>query len=163
VPARAVVAVLQQTRRHHAIEHATIHLLAARYPRVTLGGLSDPWGFTLFGRVSRESVEDAVCEALLRLKAGEEEMAFHPNCGTSLTTRILLATAAAIIGSAGSRRTLFEKVTLTTGLVTLGLLIAGPLGMRLQRLTTSAAVDCLGLADIVPVGEAHRVTFSSSN
>ena len=163
MPANAVVAVFQKTRRHHAIEHATIHLLAARFPRVTLGGLSDPWGFTLFGRVPREAVEDAVGEALLRLKAGEEEIAYHPNCGTSLTAKVLLATTAAIVGSAGSRRTLLEKVTVTAGLVTLGLLIAGPLGMRLQRLTTSAAVDGLGLAEIVPVGEAHRVTFSSSH
>ena len=153
---------IQSIRQNHAIEHATIHLLAARFQRVALAGLSDPWGFTLYGRVPKEAVEEAVGEALRRLKAGEEEIAYHPNCGTNLTTSIFLATAAALVGSAGRRRSLFDKATTTTGLVTLALLIAGPLGMRLQRLTTSAAVDGVGLAKIVPVGEAHRITFKRS-
>ena len=105
-------------------------------------------------------VEEAVGEALQRLQAGEEEIAFHPNCGTNLTTSIFLITAAALIGSAGNRRTFLERVTITTGMVTLAVLVAGPLGMRLQRVTTSAAVDGLSLANIAPVRDAHRITFN---
>ncbi len=156
-------APLKRIRQHHAIEHATIHLLAARYPRVALAGLSDPWGFTLYGRVPEEAVEQAVGEALQRLQAGEEEIAIHPNCGTNFTTSIFLATAAALISTAGHRRTFLDKVTSTAGLVTLALLIAGPLGMRLQRFTTSAAVGDRWLAQITPVAigsrQAHRITF----
>ena len=159
---RALAAIFQQTRKHHAIEHATIHLLAARYPPIALAGLSDPWGFTLYGRVSSQAIEEAVGEALRRLQAGEEEIAFHPNCGTNLTTSVFLVTAASLLGSAGNRRTALEKATITAALVTIALLVAGPLGMRLQRLTTSDAVDSLRLAKIVPVGEAHRITFNHS-
>ena len=95
----ALAAVLQQTRQHHAIEHATIHLLAARFPRRVFAGMSDPWGFTLYGQLSSEAIEEAVGEAIQRLQNGEEELAFHPNCGTNLTVSILLVTAAAFLGS----------------------------------------------------------------
>ena len=152
---------IQNTRQNHAVEHATIHLLAARFPGIALAGLSDPWGFTLYGQVSWEAIEEAVREALRRLKAGEEEIALHPNCGTNLTTSISLVTAAALIGT-GGRRPLLSKLTLTAALVTVALLCAGPLGMRLQRFTTSAAVGGLGLAKIVPLGRAHRITFNRS-
>ncbi|MDE0140384.1 MAG: hypothetical protein F4047_12130 [Caldilineaceae bacterium SB0670_bin_27] len=95
----ALAAVLQQTRQHHAIEHATIHLLAARFPRRVFAGMSDPWGFTLYGQLSGEAIEEAVGEAIQRLQDGEEELAFHPYCGTNLTTGILLVTAAVFLGS----------------------------------------------------------------
>ncbi len=95
----ALAAVLQQTRQHHAIEHATIHLLAARFPRRVFAGMSDPWGFTLYGQLSGEAIEEAVGEAIQRLQDGEEELAFHPYCGTNLTAGILLVTAAVFLGS----------------------------------------------------------------
>jgi hypothetical protein len=162
----ACAAILKQTRQHHAIEHATIHLLSARFPRVALAGLSDPWGFTLYGHVTRDAIDEAVGEALQRLQAGQEALAIHPNCGTNLTTSIFLATAAALIGSAGKRRTLLDKMTVTIGLVTLALLIAEPLGMRFQRYTTCAAVGDRGLAQITPLAvggrQAHRITFLTS-
>ena len=192
----AFAAILQQTRQHHAIEHATIHLLAARFPRRVLAGMSDPWGFTLFGQLSREAIEEAVAEALRRLQAGEEKLAYHPNCGTNLTTSILLVTAAALLGNIDWRRShlcppegapslgtegqpevrerisgrralgrsssLLDRMTMTAGLMTLALLVSGPLGMRLQRLTTLAAVGNRGLEKVVPVagGQAYRITLA---
>ncbi|MCY3901194.1 MAG: DUF6391 domain-containing protein [Caldilineaceae bacterium] len=95
----AMSAVLQQTRQHHAIEHATIHLLTARFPRRVFAGMSDPWGFTLYGQLSGKDIEEAVGEAIQRLQDGEEELAYHPNCGTNLTAAILLVTSAAFLGS----------------------------------------------------------------
>ena len=193
----ALAAILQQTRQHHAIEHATIHLLAARFPRRVMAGMSDPWGFTLFGQLSTEAIEEAVEEAIQRLQDGEEELAFHPNCGTNFTTTILLATAAAFLGSVGWRSThlrppdgaaplfdtagqsaareplpgrrqpgsigsLLDRFTMTAGLMTLALLVSGPLGMRLQRLTTLTTVGNRVLAKVAPVkrGQAYRVTFA---
>ena len=192
----AFAAILQRTRQHHAIEHATIHLLAARFPHLVLAGMSDPWGFTLFGHLSREAIEDAVAEALRRLQAGEEKLAYHPNCGTNLTTSILLVTAAALLGSIdwrhshlrppegapsldtegqpavserlsgrraiGRSRSLLDRITMTAGLMTLALLVSGPLGMRLQRLTTLTTVGDRELAKVVPVGDgrAYRITFA---
>lgn len=191
----ALAAILQQTRQHHAIEHATIHLLSARFPRRVMAGMSDPWGFTLYGQLSTEAIEEAVEEAILRLQDGEEELAFHPNCGTNLTTTIFLATAAAFLGSVdwrssrplppdgvpqfdtagqsaapeplperkpGSIGSLLDRITLTAGLMTLALLVSGPLGMRLQRLTTLATIGNRVLAKVAPVGrsQAYRVTFA---
>ena len=187
----ALAAVLQQTRQHHAIEHATIHLLAARFPRRVFAGMSDPWGFTLYGQLSGENIEEAVSEAIQRLQDGEEELAFHPNCGTNLTATILLVTAAAFLGSInwrsshlhspsgeegipadrekspspnkpGSGRTLLDRMTVTAGLMTLALLVATPLGMRLQRLTTLTTIGNRELAQVLPLkrGQAYRVTFA---
>ena len=192
----ALAAILQQTRQHHAIEHATIHLLAARFPRRVMAGMSDPWGFTLFGQLSTEAIEEAVEEAIQRLQGGEEELAFHPNCGTNFTTTILLATAAAFLGSVGWRSSrlrppdgaplfdtagqsaapeplpgrrqpgsigsLLDRITMTAGLMALALLVSGPLGMRLQRLTTLTTVGNRVLAKVAPVrrGQAYRVTFA---
>ena len=192
----ALAAILQQTRQHHAIEHATIHLLAARFPRRVMAGMSDPWGFTLYGQLSTEAIEEAVEEAIQRLQGGEEELAFHPNCGTNFTTTILLATAAAFLGSVGWRSSclrppdaappfsteeqsaareplsgrrqpgsigsLLDRITMTAGLMALALLVSGPLGMRLQRLTTLTTVGNRVLAKVATVrrGQAYRVTFA---
>ena len=192
----ALAAILQQTRQHHAIEHATIHLLAARFPRRVIAGMSDPWGFTLYGQLSGEAIKEAVSEAIQRLQDGEEELAFHPNCGTNLTATVLLVTAAAFLGSIdwrslpphshtgtclsgeegnpaarrtspmpnrpGRGRTLLDRMTITAGLMTLALLAATPLGMRLQRLTTLTTVGNRKLAQVLPVksGQAYRVTFA---
>ena len=40
---------IRRTRQHHAIEHATLHVLAARFPHRRMAGYSDPGGFTIFG------------------------------------------------------------------------------------------------------------------
>ena len=51
---------------------------------------------------------------------------------------------------------------MTAGLMTLALLVSGPLGMRLQRLTTLATVGNRGLDKVVPVagGQAYRITLA---
>ena len=50
-----MIALLQDiarcTRQHHAIEHATIHMLSARFPRQSFSGFSDPRGFTVYADV----------------------------------------------------------------------------------------------------------------
>jgi len=155
--------LLRHTRQHHALEHATIHLLAASNPYVPLAGWSDPLGFTLFGKVATEDVWGVAREALVRLQAGESALAIHPNCGTNLTTSVVLVTTAALIGSAGSQRKLADRIT-STGLLVMGaLFLSGPVGMRLQEYTTLADVSDRWLLNVekLPVGrgQTHRVTF----
>ena len=55
-----------------------------------------------------------------------------------------------------------DRMTITAGLMTLALLAATPLGMRLQRLTTLTTVGNRKLAQVLPVkrGQAYRVTFA---
>jgi len=156
-------ALLRRTRQHHALEHATIHLLAASNPNVSLAGWSDPLGFTLFGDVETEDVWRAVRQALLRLQAGEAALARHPNCGTNLATTVVLVTAAALLGSRGKQRPLSSRITTTGFLVMAALFVSAPLGMHLQGYTTLADVsDCwLWNVEMLPAprGQVHRVTF----
>lgn len=152
--------LLRRTRQHHAIEHATIHLLAARHPRTAIAGLSDPWGFTLYANLPQETVREAVSEALLRLQAGEAKLAIHPNCGTNITTSALLVTAAAMLGNLG-RRHFMDKLATTAFFVLGAIFISQPLGMKLQRYTTLPAVTDRWLVSIEPLGSQHayRITL----
>lgn len=159
--------ILRHTRQHHALEHATIHLLAASHPYVSLAGWSDPLGFTLFGDVATEDVWQAVRQALVRLQAGESALARHPNCGTNLATAVVLVTAAALLGGRGGRggkqRPLSSRITTTGLLVMAALFVSNPLGMRLQGYTTLADVSDRWLVNVekvsTPRGQVHRVTF----
>ena len=128
-----------------------------------LAGLSDPLGFTLYGNVATEDVWQSVREALLRLQAGEAALAIHPNGGTPLVTTVVLATIAAVVGSAGGQRRLLDRITSTGLLVTTALFLAGPLGMRLQQYTTLADVGDRGLLNVEVLSpaprRAYRLTF----
>lgn len=156
-------ALLRRTRQHHALEHATIHLLAASNPYVALAGLSDPLGFTLYGKVATEDVWRAVRQALLRLQAGEAALAIHPNCGTNLATSVVLVTGAALLGNARPQRRLSDRIASTGLLVLAALFVARPLGMRLQRYTTLADVSDRWLVNVQQLstgrGQTHRITF----
>ena len=108
--------VVERTRQHHAIEHATIHVLTARHPDRSFSGYSDPLGFTIYGNVDEHDVRTAVGDALLRLQAGERQLAIHPNCGTNLLTTAVAATLAALSGALIVRRGWLERVTVSLAL-----------------------------------------------
>jgi len=136
--------VIARIRRNHALEHATIHLLAARFPQRPLIGRSDARGFTLYGDVPTEAVEQAVVGALNRLRQGEQRLALHPNCGTNLLTAGFLAGSAVFLGMGGRRtgeRMADRLLRLPTAILmaTLALLAAQPLGMAIQQRVTTLA------------------------
>ncbi len=132
--------LISRIRRNHGLEHATLHTLARRFPRQPMGGYSDPGGFWLVGKVPTEAVQQAVAEALARLKAGERNLAVHPNCGTNfVTTGALtgLAGAAAMLGVGPRKRDKLERLPLVAALATLALMLSQPLAMTIQaRITT---------------------------
>ncbi|HSD85404.1 MAG TPA: DUF6391 domain-containing protein, partial [Anaerolineae bacterium] len=66
------------TRRNHALEHATLHVLARKYNDKNLAGHSNPTGFFLFGDIALDDIRSALQEAMTRLHAGERELAIHP-------------------------------------------------------------------------------------
>src|SRR5690606_7261842 len=82
-------------RRNHALEHATLAILSEKNPRLRMAGYSDPKGFWLAGEIETEKVEEAVQEALQRMRGGEATLAVHPHCGTNLVTTGFLAGALA--------------------------------------------------------------------
>src|SRR3990172_9385202 len=80
-----------ETRRNHALEHATIHLLARKLSNQRMAGHSNPTGFFIFGEVQTQDVWVASTEALERLRLGESGLAIHPGCGTNFAVSALLA------------------------------------------------------------------------
>ena len=96
--------MVRRTRRNHGLEHATIHILSRRMKKLRMAGRSDSGGFILIGDAPTEAIESAAREALRRMKAGDHELAIHPNCGTNLVTTASLATGAAMLGLAGASR-----------------------------------------------------------
>ncbi|MEM7131389.1 MAG: DUF6391 domain-containing protein [Chloroflexota bacterium] len=155
--------IVRRTRQHHAIEHATIHLLSSRNKSVRLSGLSDPTGFVIYGGVEEEEVRQAVGDALLRLQAGEKTLAIHPNCGTNLVTTALLTTFAALLATSGKRRTVADKFGLALPMMLVAIVVSKPLGLYFQEYTTLADVSDRWVVDVSSqkVGRvvATRVTF----
>ncbi|MBI3740233.1 MAG: hypothetical protein HY257_00560, partial [Chloroflexi bacterium] len=65
-------------RRNHGIEHATVHILTARHPNLSLIGRADAQGFFIYGAVKTEELKTAAREAIARLQNGEANLAVHP-------------------------------------------------------------------------------------
>lgn len=158
----ALRALSHRLRQHHAIEHATLYMLAERFPTRTFAGYSDPRGFTIYGPVDEPVLRRAVGEALLRLQGGQSQLALHPNCGTNFATGVVLTTIGAWVGLSG-RRGLLDRLGATLLLVAFAQLAAKPLGMYLQAYTTTPDVADRWLAEIRPVQigkqTVHRVIF----
>lgn len=160
---KLLIDIIHRTRQHHAIEHATIHMLSQRLPHTQIAGLSDPLGFTIFGDVDEHNLRRAVGDALLRLQAGESQFAIHPNCGTMIATSAILVTLVALI-TGGGKRPFIERFSNALLFVVAALIASRPLGLRLQGYTTTAEVSDRWLACIAPLSiggtiKAHRVLF----
>lgn len=148
------------TRRNHALEHATIHMLARKYSDKNLAGHSNPTGFFLFGDMSTQDIRSAVDEAMSRLRAGERELAVHPGCGTNLSTSMVLPMTLASVpfqGTRSNRRLLLIPVALMFAVF--GYVLSKPLGLWLQRnVTTEADLGSLQVREIIPMRKGvHRI------
>lgn len=129
-------------RRNHAVEHATLQVLAESSPNMRMAGYSDPNGFWLMGEMETPRIEAAVQQALARMRGGERGLAIHPHCGTNLVTTGFLAGGLAwlsMLGTGNSTRDRVERLPLVISLVTLAVLAAQPLGPRMQALVTTSA------------------------
>ena len=132
---------VRRVRRNHGLEHATIHIMSRKVPRLSVVGRSDGHGFFLYGNVPTEIVKASAQEALERMRKGESNLAIHPNCGTNLVTAASLSAAAVLAALIGSERERGGKLArlplMLTGIMA-ALLLSQPLGMQLQRnITTS--------------------------
>ncbi len=144
--------IISRIRRNHALEHATLQVLATRTHSM-LAGYSDPAGFWVVGSVSTEELQTAAEEALTRLKAGEYALAIHPNCGTNFAVSGIAAGALGWLGMLGDTqgaRKKLDRLPTVIWLVTIGLILAAPLGPLLQaRVTTQAQVGNLAIKAVV--------------
>jgi hypothetical protein len=131
---------ISRTRRNHALEHASLHILAQKCNGQFLAGHSDAKGIRIIGDISTQEIQQVVDEALARLQAGEGDLAYHPNCGTNFTTAGAVAGMAAWTGMLGSDNTFKDKVNrlpIVIFLVTLVLILTRPLGPYIQRYITT--------------------------
>jgi hypothetical protein len=149
------------TRRNHAVEHATLKILARKYDDKTLAGHSNPTGFFLFGDIALEDIRDAIDEAVRRLRAGEKDLAIHPGCGTNVATSLVLPATLAWMPLQGARSNRWRLVLIPIALTfaLFGYLLSKPLGPWLQRnITTEADLGNLRVTEILAVRKGvHRV------
>ena len=160
--------LILETRRNHALEHATLHVLAVKYPKQRLAGHSNPSGFFILGNVPMEEVATAAIQALRLLRLGERDLAIHDGCGTNMATTLLLAGTLAWFVLRGARSTLGRMLRLpfAVGFALVGLSLSRPLGPWLQaRVTTEAKVGNMKIIEVKRVGRSrisvHRVITQS--
>ncbi len=151
------VGIVANTRRNHAIEHATIHLLTGRVPGIRVAGRSTPFGFYIYGDVPTDVLEASVREAIYRLQQGQIALAIHPHCGTNLVTASTLAGVATAVALAGKKRHWWDKIPTALLTTTLALAAAQPLGYWAQDvLTTDPEVPTAQLVSIRRTGRGGR-------
>lgn len=130
------------TRRNHGIEHATIHILSEQFPQLAMAGRADSGGFFLLGDVPTEAIGPAVELAIARVRGGEHDLVVHPRCGTNLVVAGLLAGvssfAAAAVMDSRREETGFAKLPGMMLAATAALLVAQPLGPKVQEKWTTS-------------------------
>jgi hypothetical protein len=156
--------LILETRRNHALEHATLHVLAEKYPSRSMAGHSNPTGFFILGDFPTEDIQSAADQALTRLRAGESNLAIHAGCGTNFATTILLAGTLAWLVLRGAKSTLSRIIRIPFAVLfaLLGVLISEPLGPIIQqKITTDAEMGNLQIVEVRPSLRgrltAHRV------
>ena len=149
-----------ETRRNHALEHATLHVLA-RTHRINMAGHSNPTGFFIFGELTTEDVRTALNEAYSRLRAGERELAIHPGCGTNLVATAFLPATMAWMPMQGVRSTRWRLFLIPLALVfgVFGFILSKPVGTWMQRyITTEADLGDMQIVDVTLTRKGvHRV------
>jgi hypothetical protein len=138
VPFPFVRSWLDNVRRNHALEHATVSVLLARHGPQRLAGRASGDGFFFLGNVSSEELTESAREALVRLQRGEASLAVSPLCGTNIAMAGLLAAGAATMSLSRGRGRFGDAF----GAAMLGVLLSQPLGrLAQQHLTTRADLD----------------------
>ena len=123
-------------RRNHALEHATIAVLANKMGHdIRLVGRATNSGFYLYGEMTEEHVRESTLEALARLRRGEKHLAVSPLCGTNLAVSGILAGLSSLI--ALGNRSRMERIPNVLLASMLAMLVAQPLGGLVQKHLTT--------------------------
>jgi hypothetical protein len=153
-----LIEYLNNVRRNHALEHATVSLLISRLgPDLRLVGRAGGDGFFIYGDVPTDVLASCAREGLRRLQRGEAFWAVTPLCGTNLATAGILASLATL-AVAGNGRRGSKGNAMLAGIIAVTL--AQPLGRLIQRHVTTSP-DLAG-TEIVAVeskanGRFHKV------
>lgn len=153
---------VSRVRRNHALEHATLRVLAERQGTTSLVGRSSFWGFAIYGDVDTEDLLDAAHEGLRRLRGGDRSIAIHPNCGSNYAVAGTIAGAGALIALGGLSKETNERpldrlarLPLACAVGTLGVILSRPLGTAFQaHVATEADVGDLTISAITKTKRA---------
>ena len=128
--------IIGSVRRNHALEHATISVLANKMGRdVRLVGRATRNGFYLYGDMQADQVRESTIEALQRLQRGERHLAISPMCGTNLAVAGLLAGLSSLL--ALGNRSRVERIPNVLLASMSAVLVAQPLGRLAQKHLTT--------------------------
>lgn len=134
---------LDDVRRNHALEHATVAVLFARKGPQRLAGRASGNGFFIIGKIDPTLLRSSADEALMRLQRGEANLAISPMCGTNLAVTGAVCATFTIASLArnrekGARQKFGDAVSAST----MGALAAQPLGRMVQeKITTRPDLD----------------------
>ena len=140
--------IIGTVRRNHALEHATIAVLANKLGHdVRLVGLATFNGFYLYGDLREDQIRECTMEALRRLRSGEGYLAVSPMCGTNLAVAGVLAGLSSMVALGGRSR--LERTPNVLLASMLAVLAAQPLGRYVQqRFTTDPDLSDTEVLDI---------------
>jgi hypothetical protein len=127
--------VIEDIRRNHALEHATVSLLLNRVgPDLRVAGRASGDGFFLYADLPQALLTECVNEALTRLQRGEAFWAVTPHCGTNIATTGVLATLAssAVMGNKRSDRMGLGIIAAMAAVIA-----AQPIGRLIQKHLTT--------------------------
>lgn len=142
------IPLIENVRRNHAIEHATVTLLLERGARAPMGGYSISPGFVIWSRSSVEEVSLAAREALDLLKAGNSDLAISPYCGTNIVAYVAVGALAARIFS-GRKKNFWSVLRGAVAALAAATILGRPLGRLIQRhFTTLPDVEAVELVEI---------------
>lgn len=149
--------IITALRQNHALEHATIALLAGKLgPKVRLVGQATTSGFYIYGNLPTEAIRDAAAEGLARLQRGESDLAISSVCGTNISVAGILAAIACLIVL--GRKSRLRRLPLAIVAATWAIMAAQPLGRVVQkRFTTSADLSNVRIERITRRGTGTRI------
>ena len=151
--------LINALRRNHALEHATIAVLARGMDlNVRLVGRASFDGFYIYGSIPSEAIKEAASEGLARLQRGESELAVSPLCGTNITVAGILAGIACLLalGNKNRRQQLPQAILAATWAI----MLSYPLGRAVQKyVTTSANLSNVSIKRITRRGIGRQVLY----
>lgn len=157
---------ISRVRRNHGLEHATINLLSKSHPDRGFAGHSDFNGFWITGDIETGELTETIQEALKRMNAGQHTLAIHPNCGTNAATTGVIAGGLAwlaMLNTGNNWKKKMDRLPWVILLVTGAVILAAPLGPKVQeKVTTCGVPSGLHIVQVVRHERGrmilHRVT-----
>lgn len=132
---------ISSTRRNHALEHATIHMITRKRPGKAFAGHSNPAGFILIGDANIEMIVETVTEALAQLRGGNKGLAIHEGCGTNYAVTGGLAALFSImaLSNTNSNHQRWARFPILMLVALVAFLLGRTIGPNLQKHVTTDA------------------------